>query len=114
MEEDSVLISMKKLIGMERDYGQFDIDLIININSVFAVLNQIGVGPDKVFSIKSDSEKWSDFIEEDMWVMAKTYMYQKLRLIFDPPQNSFTVQALEKQIEEWVWRLNIEEKVTTP
>lgn len=110
---ESILASMKLMLGMEPEYNAFDTDIIIHINSILAKLTQVAVGPEEGFKLDSTdpiSSKWEDFLGTDSKVlnMAKTYMYLQLRLIFDPPQNSFTQDAIKKEAEELLWRLNVE------
>lgn len=106
---DSILSSMKLMLGMEPDYTPFDTDVIININTCLAKLNQIGVGPKEGFEITDDTQTWSEFIGESKQLnMVKTWMYTALRIIFDPPQNSFTLNALQDQEAEYLVRLSYE------
>lgn len=106
--EDSILTLIKKLIGMDKDYGHFDIDLITHINSTFMILNQLGVGPDRCFHISSDKETWSEFLGDATELEAvKGYVYMKARLIFDPPTSSAHLEALKASINEFEWRLNV-------
>lgn len=82
----SILISIKKLLGLTADCKDFDADIIIHINTVFMILNQLGVGPKRVFAIEDDKAVWSDFLEDDTdFEAVKTYIHLKVRLIFDPP-----------------------------
>lgn len=104
---DSILDSTKKVLGLEADYTAFDIDIIMHINSVFSTLQQIGVGPSAGYAIEDDAALWSDFLGSDPRLNAvKTYMYLRVRLLFDPPQTSYGVEALKEQIKEHEWRLN--------
>lgn len=107
---ESILTTIKKMLGIAEDYDAFDTDIIVNINTVFMTLTQIGVGPDKGFSIKSKDEKWSDFISEDDDNLegVKTYIYIKVKLVFDPPTTSFVLEALKNMATELEWRLSIE------
>lgn len=106
---DSILKSIKKLLGISEEETHFDTDLIMHINSVFSILHQLGVGPDKSFSIESDTETWDNFIEDDTdFNDVRTYMYLKVRLIFDPPSSSAVMSAMERQISELEWRLSAE------
>lgn len=107
---DSILTSIKKLLGIAEEYQIFDNDIMIHINSVFAILNQIGVGPVNGFSISGKSEKWNDFIpnNDSRLNSVVTYVYLKVKLIFDPPQSSTTIKAMEETISELEWRLNIQ------
>lgn len=110
---DSILTSIKKLLGIEEEYTQFDTDITIYINSSLMVLNQIGIGPKCGFNIQDKMSTWRDFVGERIDIEAiKSYVYLSVRLIFDPPQNSFLVDAINKQINELLWRLNVQ--VETP
>lgn len=104
---ESILTSIKKLLGIEADYTHFDADLIIHINSVFSILAQIGVGPADGFSITGANEVWSDFIEDDskMFSLVKSYMHLKVKLLFDPPLGSAVMESINRQISEFEWRL---------
>lgn len=105
---ESILTSIKKMLGIGADYEQFDAELIMHINSVFMTLHQLGVGPAEGFTIGSKHAVWSEFLPEGQQLEGvKTYMYQKVRLIFDPPTGGALLQALERQIAEWEWRLNV-------
>jgi hypothetical protein len=85
---DSILISIKKMLGIEDEYTHFDFDIIININSVLMTLNQLGVGPVVCFSITGKDELWTDFLGDSIDLDAvKTYVYLKVRLLFDPLWN---------------------------
>lgn len=106
MEIPSILTSIKKLLGVEEEYTHFDSDIIIHINSAFMNLNQIGVGPTSGFRIQDATSEWSDFIERTDLEGVKTYIYLKVRLIFDPPQMGYLVDAIKDQIKELEWRLN--------
>lgn len=106
---DSILTSIKKLLGISKDYTQFDDDIIMHINSVFMSLTQLGVGPTEGFSIEDDSAYWEDFvdIENNLQLHAvKTYVYLKVKLLFDPPLSSSVIEATNRQIAELEWRLN--------
>lgn len=103
---DSILNSIKKLLGIEADYTAFDTDLVIHINSVFTILYQLGVGsdPSTPFHITDASSKWSDFIDDGKVELVKSYMYMKVKLMFDPPQNSALLTAMKEAITEFEWR----------
>lgn len=105
---ESILTSIKKMLGIAEEYKQFDMDIIIHINSVFTTLMQLGVGPSKGFYIEDDTLEWTDFIPDLTKLQAvKTYMYLKVRLLFDPTSlGSATLAAYERQIQELEWRLN--------
>ena len=103
---ENILDSIKKLLGIDEADLNFDQELIMHINSVFMVLNQLGVGPVGGFKISSNEETWTDFVGARLDLESvKSYIYLKVRLLFDPPQNSFLVGSIEKQIEEHEWRL---------
>lgn len=105
---DSILASIKKLLGITAEYTQFDTDLIIHINSVFSILTQLGVGPSTGFSIHDEYSVWIDFLPEDPRLeMVKTYVYLKVRLMFDPPDRSAVADAMKRQIDELEFRLNV-------
>lgn len=104
---ESILTSVKKLLGIDESYTHFDADLIMYINSVFSILGQMGVGPKNGFAISGAGEKWSDFLEDDPGRLAlvKSYMHLKVRLLFDLPTASSAVDAMNRQISEFEWRL---------
>lgn len=105
---ESILTSIKKLLGITEDYEHFDTDIIIHINSVFSILTQIGVGSETGFSISDKTATWSDFITDSTNLeMVKTYVYLKVKLLFDPPLNSSVTASIEKTISELEWRLNV-------
>lgn len=104
---ESILTSIKKLLGPNEGYTQFDADIIMHINSVFAVLTQMGVGPAKGFSITDEDQEWKDFLPGDPpnFAMVKSYMYLKVKLLFDPPISSAAIESINQQIKELEWRL---------
>lgn len=105
---DSILTSIKKLLGIAEDYTHFDNDIIMHINSVFMVLTQLGVGPEEGFVIEDDKMYWEDFIEDPMTLQAvKSYMYLKVKLLFDPPSSSSVMESTNRMISEYEWRLNV-------
>lgn len=104
----SILLTVKKMLGIAEEYHAFDLDIIIHINSVFLTLNQLGVGPERPFQITDDSENWSDFVDTNEVPGVQSYVYLKTRLAFDPPTNSFLVDAIQKQIAELEWRMNVQ------
>ena len=105
---ESILTSIKKLLGIEEDYTIFDTDIIIHINSVFSVLHQLGLGPEGGFVISDDTMNWSDYIgNSNNLFMVKTYVYLKVKLVFDPPSSVGATEAIEREIKELEWRLNV-------
>lgn len=107
---ESILTSIKKLLGITEDYTHFDTDIIIHINSVFMILNQLGIGPANGFSISDKFATWTDFLPEDNknFEAVKTYIHLKVKLIFDPPMSSAVMEAMKQMISELEWRLNVE------
>lgn len=106
---NSILETIKKLIGIDKDYGVFDLDLITAINSSFMILNQLGVGPARPFSIRNSSATWSDFFQDDeTFELAKTYIYLRTKLLFDPPTSGVLHEAVERQISEFEWRMKVQ------
>lgn len=105
---DSILISVKKMLGITADYTHFDDDIIMHINSVFMILHQLGVGPEEGFMIESDRETWDEFIKDEFTIESvKSYMYLKVGLLFDPPTSSNVMEAKNRLANELEWRLNI-------
>lgn len=105
---DSILTSIKKLLGIAEEYTQFDEDIIIHINTVFLNLTQLGVGPEEGFAIENDAASWEDFINDNIQLQAvKTYVYLKVKLLFDPPLSSSVIESMNRMIAELEWRLNV-------
>lgn len=103
-----ILSSVKKMLGIADDYDHFDADIIMHINSVFLILKQLGVGPSAGFYITSEKELWTDFIPASPLLESiKSYVYLKVRLIFDPPASSSTMNAMNSLISELEWRINV-------
>lgn len=108
---DSILLTIKKLIGMDADYNAFDIDIIVAINGSFMILNQLGVGPDEPFSITGVAETWQDFSDGIGQIeLVKNYIYLRTRLLFDPPSTGVLHEAIERQISEFEFRLSTQAK----
>lgn len=106
---DSILTSIKKLLGLTEEYTHYDPDIIMHINSVFKVLKRLGVGPTKGFRIQNASNTWNEFIPDGVNLEdVKTYMYMKVKLIFDPPDSAAHIAALKESIAEFEFQLNIE------
>lgn len=104
---DSILTSVKKMLGITAEYTHFDADIIMHINSVFMILHQLGVGPTEGFSISSDVETWDEFTNDDLTIESvKSYMYLKVGLLFDPPTSSNVLEARNRLASELEWRLN--------
>ena len=104
---ESILTSIKQMLGITAEYTQFDNELIMHINSAFLSLTQLGVGPAEGFMITGADETWGDFIEDNIQLQAaKTCMYLKVKLVFDPPLSSSLEASMTRQIAEFEWRLN--------
>ena len=105
---ESILTSIKKLLGITEECEDFDTDIIIYINTVFSILNQLGVGPKEGFKINNKSQTWDKFIGDDKQLEdVKTYVYLKVKLIFDPPLVSSVLESMNRTINEFEWRLNV-------
>lgn len=106
---NSILTSIKKLLGITEEYTHFDPDIIMHINSVFMILSQLGVGPVEGFSISDSTSTWDEFVTDSQNLEAiKSYMHMKVKLLFDPPQSSAVIEAMNRMISELEWRLNVE------
>ena len=105
---ESILTSVKKMLGIAEDYEQFDSDLITHINSVFSILTQLGAGPVSGFFIEDKSAIWTDFISSDATLnMVKTYMFLKVKLLFDPPLSSALIDSINRTLSELEWRIQV-------
>lgn len=106
--DDSILDSIKKILGMPLEYDAFDTDLVIHINSVFGILAQLGVGPEGGFSISDSTTLWKSYLGDSKDLeMVKSYIALKVRLVFDPPTVGSVMDAMKEQIREFEWRLNV-------
>lgn len=109
LDVESILKSIKKMLGIADDQTNFDADLIIHINSVFMTLHQLGVGPSGGYFITDELAIWDNFLPEDMNLnLVKTYMYLKVKLLFDPPLSSSVLDSMERMAGEFEWRLKVE------
>lgn len=105
---ESILDSIKKMIGILSQDTNFDVDIIIHINGAFTTLRQLGVGPEEGYAIKSAENKWSEFItDESRLDSVKTYVYLKVKTVFDPPLNASLMESFQSTIKELEWRLNV-------
>ena len=105
---DSILTSIKKMLGITEEYEHFDQTLIIHINTVLNTLTQIGVGPEQGFSIDSSTQTWSDFLYGDSRLdLIKSYVYLKVKMLFDPPLGSAVIESINRQISELEWRISV-------
>lgn len=102
-----ILEDTKKVLGIANTDVSFDVDILMHVSSVFSTLNQLGLGPEIGFDVDADST-WSEFIDDDAKLNAiRTYVYLRVRLLFDPPATSFHINAIQDQIKELEWRLNV-------
>lgn len=115
--ESSILTSTKKILGIAAEYTAFDLDIITHINATFGIIQQLGIGPAEGFAIEDDTALWEDLEGvPTTWVnMIRTYVFLRVKHLFDPPTTSFLLDATQKQIEEYEWRLSAlrEESVWT-
>lgn len=113
IEMESILDSVKKMLGIESEYTHFDSDIIMHINTTMSVLTQLGVGPKEGYSIADNTTTWSDYVGTDKRLeMIKTYFGLKVRLLFDPPMSSAVMESMKQMLSEYEWRLNV--AVETP
>lgn len=113
--DDSILNSTKKILGLAEDYTAFDLDVITHINSAFSIVNQLGVGPTTTFVIEDSGAKWADLeLSNEQLSMLRTYIFLKVRMLFDPPTTSFLIEAVNKQIEEHEARLSYSREYFDP
>lgn len=112
--DKSILNSTKKILGVPADYDVFDLDIITHINSAFSTLTQLGVGPPEGYQIEDEAAEWDEFVDENdfQYNSVKSYVFLKVRQLFDPPQTSYLIAAVEKQIAEFEWRLNVHREET--
>ena len=111
MEEimESILLSVKKMLGVSEEYTFFDPDIIMSINSVLSVLTQVGVGPSDGFQIEDESATWNDFLSDAKKLNSvKSFIHLRVKLLFDPPMSSAVTEVMKQQAEEFLWRLNVE------
>ncbi len=106
--ENSILNTVKKILGLTQEETVFDLDVITHINTAFSTLYQLGVGPTTGFAIEDASPTWDDFIDGDISIVnaCKTYVYLRTRLLFDPPPTSFALQSMKEQLTEYEWRIS--------
>ena len=111
---DSILLATKRTLGLADDYVVFDQEIILHINSVLGTLTQLGIGPELGFMITGDTETWEDLIGpgpavdsyEIRYNMVKSYMYLRVRMVWDPPSVGYVLTAWQEQIKELEWRIN--------
>lgn len=103
----SILTSVKKIIGLPESDTSFDLDLVIHINTAFSILNQLGIGPADGFEIEDSTATWDDFVTDKRMSSVKSYVFLRTRRLFDPPNTSFALESMDKQLTEFEWRLNV-------
>jgi hypothetical protein len=104
--EASILKSTKKILGIDASYTAFDLDILTHLNAAFSILTQLGIGPEYGFVVESEDETWDDFVvSQPQKGLIKTYLYLKVRFLFDPPGTGYLVEAASNQIKEYEWRL---------
>lgn len=104
----SILGSTKAMLGIVPEYTAFDDQIIMLINTQFSTLFQLGVGPDDGYEIEGYDETWKDYLNDNKLLnLVITFVHLNVRLMFDPPTNSFAVDAIKKQIDEYTWRINV-------
>lgn len=105
---DSILTSIKKMLGVEEEYEHFDPDILMHINSAFFILTQLGVGPDNGFMIVDKNSTWNEFIKDEAQLnLVKSYMFIKVKLLFDPPMSTAVLECYKAQVSEYESRLNV-------
>lgn len=104
---DSILLSIKKMLGLEEAYKHFDQDIKMHINTVFGILTQLGVGPENGYSIEDETNTWDEFITGPNLEMVKSYVYLRVKMLFDPGLSSVTIGAMNEQIAMLEWRINV-------
>lgn len=104
---ESILNSIKKMLGITPEYTHFDTDLTMHINSVLMILTQLGVGPEEGYTISNEFATWGDFIGDNKNLESiKSYVYLKVKLLFDPPASSTVLESTNRLISELEWRIN--------
>jgi hypothetical protein len=112
--DPSILLSTKKVLGIAPEYTAFDEDIYMHINTALSTLTQLGVGPPTGFTVDGPEDEWDDFVEpaDHQYNAVKSYVYLRVRMLFDPPTTSYLIAAQQKQIEELEWRLNVHREET--
>lgn len=111
--ENSILTSTKKILGLAEDYTAFDLDVITHINTAFSTLTQLGIGPAEGFMIEDETAIWTDFIIGDIqFNNVRSYVFLRVRQLFDPPATSYLITAVNEQVKELEWRMNVHREET--
>lgn len=107
-ELESILNSVKKMIGIDQDYTVFDVDIITHTNTAFSILHQLGVGPDEGFEVTDNTQTWTDFMGDDPRLnFVKSWVTLKVKMLFDPPQSSALIDSANRLLSELEWRINV-------
>lgn len=113
--EDSILTSTKKIVGIADDYTAFDLDILTHIGSTFTIVSQLGIGPSEGITVEDAEKKWSDLeLSPRTLNLLRTYVFLRVRMLFDPPSTSFLIDAINRQITEHEQRLSMERESTIP
>lgn len=102
---DSILMTVRQMIGPSASYDVFDLDLIISINAAFSRLCQLGVGPEIPYKITGPENTWDEFMDDGYQEEIKQYIYLKTRMVFDPPASGTVAKSYEEQIAMLEWTL---------
>lgn len=105
---DSILLSIKKLLGIDSSYTVFDSDIILHINTAFAILNQLGIGPNEGYMIDSEHQYWDEYMSDISLNMVKSFIFLNVRLNFDPPSSTALLESMKNTLNELTWRLELE------
>lgn len=107
--QSSILLTIKQMLGIPSEYTVFDDELVVFINSVLSALHQLGVGPENGFAISGENEQWDEYIgDSQLYENVKTYIYLKVRMMFDPPSSSYVLEAFKNQASEIEWRIYVQ------
>lgn len=106
---DSIVASIKKMLGLEDEYTPFDMDVITHINAAFMTLTQMGIGPKEGFMVDDYNQTWEQFLTNKVMLGGvKTWVYLQVKMMFDPPSNSILMDAMKQQADQILWRLNVQ------
>lgn len=106
---DSILATIKKMLGLDDGYTPFDTEILVHINAAFMTLCQMGIGPKEGYNVTDYDQTWSNFLVNQVMLGAvKTWVYLQVKMMFDPPTNSFVMDAYKTQADQILWRLNVQ------
>jgi hypothetical protein len=106
-DQDTILETTKRQCNIDSEDTSYDLEIITHINTVFFILQQLGIGPAMGFSLIDGTEKWSEFVGADGINAVRTYMGLRVKMLFDPPATGPATEAMERQAAQLEWRLNI-------